>query len=109
MNLGTIIGLRRFLARVPVLRCAVGWYNNTLGAYHYATYWRDEVDKIGQPAPQTWAELSRDCQSVFGGGYTTHAERQIFHHGIRTVFNLLEAEMLPLAQCRAVQRIREAE
>jgi len=38
--------LRRFLARIPVLRGLVGWYNNTLGAWRYATYWRDEVDKL---------------------------------------------------------------
>ena len=38
--------LRRFLARIPVLRRLVGWYNNSFGAWRYATYWRDEVDKL---------------------------------------------------------------
>jgi len=38
--------LRRFLARIPVLRRVVSWYNNSIGMYRYAAYWRDEVDKL---------------------------------------------------------------
>jgi len=61
---------------------------------------------IGQPPPETWAELSRDCQIVFGGGYKTNDARLIFHHGIRTAFNLIEGEMPPLAD---VKRLRAHE
>lgn len=38
--------LRRFLAKIPVLRRVVEWYNNSIGLYRYAEYYRDEVDRL---------------------------------------------------------------
>lgn len=55
---------------------------------------------IGRPAPTTWQELARDCKDTFGGGYRTAEERRIFHHGIQTAFNLIEAEFPSLADVK---------
>ena len=55
---------------------------------------------IGQRPPTTWQEYARDCRCVFGGGYRTAQEREIFHHGIQTAFNAVEADMPPLALCK---------
>ena len=55
---------------------------------------------IGQRPPTTWQEYARDCRCVFGGGYRTAQEREIFHHGIQTAFNAVEADMPPFALCK---------
>lgn len=34
------------MAKVPGLRCLVSLYNNTLGLWRYAAYYRDEVDRL---------------------------------------------------------------
>jgi len=64
---------------------------------------------IGRSPPTTWQELSRDCQSVFGGGHRDDEEHLgIFHHGIRAVFNLLEGEFPPLPVCKRAAELEAA-
>ena len=48
---------------------------------------------IGMPHPQTWPEYRAATLGTFGGGYHTSDELAIFHHGINTVFNLLDSEI----------------
>jgi len=64
---------------------------------------------IGRSPPTTWQELSRDCQSVFGGGHRDDEEHLgIFHHGIRAAFNLLEGEFPPLPVCKRAAELEAA-
>ena len=56
---------------------------------------------IGLPQPKSWEDFERGCRATFGGGYQTEAERDIFHHGMTTVFRLLEREFPPAEQCKA--------
>jgi len=61
---------------------------------------------IGRPPPETWQELARDCIGAFGGGHQTSEARRIFHHGIQTVFNLLEGEFPSLAEVKGIEGLR---
>ena len=54
---------------------------------------------IGLPQPITWDDYERSCLATFGGGYRTEHEREIFRHGMTTVFNLLRGEFPPAEQC----------
>jgi hypothetical protein len=51
-----------------------------------------QVRAVGGPPPKTWDDYEAGCLQTYGGGYQTGAEREIFRHGIATVFNLLRAE-----------------
>lgn len=55
---------------------------------------------VGLPQPQSWDEYERGCLATFGGGYQTEEEREIFRHGMKTVFNLLRAEFPPAQVCK---------
>lgn len=56
---------------------------------------------IGQAPPSSWDDYEACCIATFGGGYRTNEEREIFHHGMSTVFNLLRAEFPSAEQCKA--------
>lgn len=62
---------------------------------------RSQVSVIGIPAPKSWDDFERGCLLTFGGGYRTDEEREIFRHGMQTVFNLLRREFPSAEQCRA--------
>jgi len=55
---------------------------------------------IGLPQPITWDDYERGCLATFGGGYRTEHKREIFRHGMTTVFNLLRSEFPPAEQCK---------
>jgi hypothetical protein len=44
---------------------------------------------------RTWDDYEQGCLTSFGGGYRTEEEREIFRHGMSTVFNLLRGEFPP--------------
>jgi hypothetical protein len=60
-----------------------------------------ERDRDAAPGPgpldreanaKQWDECERGCMMTYGGGYRTEEEREIFRHGMGTVFNMLRAE-----------------
>ena len=62
---------------------------------------RSQCDVIGLPRVKTWDEYEAGCIATFGGGYHTEAEREIFRHGMSTIFNLLRAEFPAAEVCKA--------
>ncbi len=54
-----------------------------------------QAQVIGMPRMKTWDDYRHGCLTSFGGGYKEQRELDIFHHGIETVFNLLQAEFPP--------------
>lgn len=57
-------------------------------------------DVIGKPQPKTWDDYEAGCLATYGGGYRTEAERDVFRHGMSTVFNLLRHEFPPAELCK---------
>ena len=85
-------------ARKDTLTAAVAW---------------SQVQAFGGPVPKTWDDYEQGCYGTYGGGYQTAKEREIFHHGIGTVFNLLRHEF-PIENFRgplvvADERVKELE
>ena len=64
---------------------------------------------LGKRPPKTWQDLSEDCCIVFGGGHRSDEKHlEIFRHGMRTAFNLLDGEMPTLAEVRAIPALVKA-
>lgn len=63
---------------------------------------RSQVQSCGGPAPLTWGDYEAGCLNTFGGGYQKEHEREIFRHGMSTVFNLLRREFPPAEKCQAL-------
>lgn len=61
-----------------------------------------QVQAFGGPAPKTWDDYEAGCHATFGGGYQTEKEREIFRHGMTTVFNMLRREFKPAAEARRI-------
>lgn len=55
----------------------------------------------GCNAPQTWDGFRESCHATFNGGHDAGSNRKAFHHGMDTVFNLLEAEFPDPSTCKA--------
>lgn len=55
---------------------------------------------VGAPPPKTWDDYERACHDTFGGGYRTEEERDVFRHGMTTVFDLLRGEFKTAEECR---------
>ena len=53
---------------------------------------RSQCQAINERDYKTWDEYRKGCLYTFRGGYHDVKELAIFHHGINTVFNLLENE-----------------
>lgn len=62
---------------------------------------RSQVQMIGAAPLKTWQEYREGALSTYGGGYRSDDDLKAFHHGIETIFNLLEAEFPKAAFCKA--------
>lgn len=58
-----------------------------------------------KPHPQTWDDYRDACLRTYGGGYQPADEREIFHHGIETVFNFLSAEFPEAQTCLVANQL----
>lgn len=67
-----------------------------------------QVTIIGRPQPQSWADYRHGALENYGGGHRTDGHLAAFHHGIETVFNLLEGEFPPAEQCKAAPEMLAA-
>jgi hypothetical protein len=67
-----------------------------------------QVTVIGKPQPKSWADYRAGALANYGGGHRTDGHLEAFHHGIKTVFNLLEAEFPPAEQCKSAGELLEA-
>lgn len=68
---------------------------------HEHTRWpQSQCHTVGTPPPRSWNDYEKGCIGTFGGGYRTKEEREIFHHGMSTVFNLLRGEFPPAGACK---------
>ena len=52
-------------------------------------------------APLAWDGYRTSCHSTYNGGHHDEDTRKAFHHGMDTVFNLLEAEFPGPVLCKA--------
>lgn len=66
---------------------------------------RTHVRKLANQETR-WLNIARGCHD-YGGGYREPAQAEIFHHGIQTVINSLEAAAKPGndTQVNALERI----
>lgn len=53
---------------------------------------RSQAQVIGRSKMKTWDDYEKGCCDTFGGGYQIEEEREIFRHGMKTVFTLLKKE-----------------
>lgn len=53
-----------------------------------------------------WDEFYENLVATFGGGYQSDDERRIFHHGIRTVCNVMAGGYPSPDECRRVNEYR---
>jgi len=67
-----------------------------------------QVTVIGRPQPKTWDDYRQGALANYGGGHHTDGHLEAFHHGMETVFNLLESEFPDAQKCKAADDLLNA-
>lgn len=89
------------------LRTTYGWVSEqallrvseAIAACADAAPMRMQCDPPGCTS-KTWADMRESCHMTYNGGHHDGPANTAFHHGMDTVFNLLEGSFRPMAECQ---------
>ena len=82
-----------------MIGCGKGWIKRN-GKYERCIEWCSQVDCINGPHCKSWEDYRRGAHATFNGGHHDDPAHSAFHHGMDTVFNLLEGEFPPAELCK---------